>query len=138
MPRVSIENKVHPFYADLTEKKQGAAAPLFRTMKDVFMLACAFGAKNGVRLAISKPMDIFDTNTFSEDDWSLLEAIALAENQDIKVLDAPATDSRSNADVLMIAEEYANAGIEKVRKSISPTLQGVDLGLALIEDGDSL
>jgi dnd system-associated protein 4 len=113
--RVSIENVVHQYYKELTDKSsQDPEGAPFLLMKDVFMWAVAIGIRNGTRQPLSRPTSqIFRWDQFSQDsDVPALKAVAVAETGDVEILlDPPA--------ILRIAEEYANAGIRELRTELS-------------------
>jgi dnd system-associated protein 4 len=134
MPRVYIDASVHDLYSELADRAAPNSRSLFRTMKDVFMLAFALGAAKGVPVPLSKSREIFDTSVFSEEDWATIEAVAISEFKDLRVLQSPDDDMRSNAEVLKMAEEYANAGIQDVKGMITPDLPAAEIALQLIAD----
>lgn len=105
---VHIDSKNHELYSQLTSDND---AP-FKTMKDLFMLAANVGFLRGRRLPLSGQREIFRWPVFSsQEDIPVLRAIAIAETGDTKIL-------VDQAQLLMIAEEYANAGIEEVRREV--------------------
>ena len=93
-------------YKDLTEGSDVEQAP-FRTYKGVFMFATCLGYRNrrGSRrqLPTGKKHTI-RREIFTENDFILLKAIAIATTGDVDVL-------MQLGDILTIAEEYAHAGI---------------------------
>ena len=105
---VHIDPKHHDLYVKLTT---GDEAP-FKTMKDLFMLSASVGYARGRRTALSGQREIFRWPVFSsQEDIPVLRAIAIAETADTAVL----VDQNL---VLTIAEEYANSGIEEVRREV--------------------
>lgn len=80
----------------------------FETFKDIFMLAACLGFRNRRRVRTNRVDSEFLVSVFTEDDLSILKAIAIAETENVDVL------SR-DGEILAIAEEYANAGIHEVR-----------------------
>jgi dnd system-associated protein 4 len=107
--RVSIESSVHDIYKQLTGGKDAELSP-FSTMKDIFMLAACVGFEKRQRKPLGKGKEQpFHYSVFSEKtDIPILKAIAIATTQDIQVL--------ANFDEIMsIAEEYANSGIQDIR-----------------------
>lgn len=80
----------------------------FETFKDIFVLAACLGFRNRRRIRTNKVDSEIRVSVFTEDDLSILKALAIAETGDIDVL------SR-DGEILAIAEEYANAGIYEVR-----------------------
>lgn len=80
--------------------------PVFETMKDVWVLAVATGYRAGRRQPLKGTQHIGFTATLSaQEDLPLLQAIAVAETADVRVL-------ANQGQVLKIAEEYANVGID--------------------------
>ena len=106
---VHIDSKHHELYTQLTASNE---AP-FKTMKDLFMLAANVGFSRGHRMPLSGQREIFRWPVFSsQEDIPTLRAIAIAETGDTTIL-------VDQAQLLMIAEEYANAGIEEVRREVA-------------------
>ena len=106
---VHIDPKHHELYSQLTT---GDESP-FKTMKDLFMLAASVGYARGRRVPLSGQREIFRWPTFtSQEDVPVLRAIGIAETEDTAVL----VDQDR---LLTIAEEYANSGIEEVRREVA-------------------
>lgn len=106
---VHIDPRHHELYTQLTSDNE---AP-FKTMKDLFMLAANVGFVRGRRVPLSGQREIFRWPVFSsQEDIPALRAIAIAETGDTSIL-------VDQAQVVMIAEEYANGGIEEVRREIA-------------------
>ena len=106
---VHIDPKHHELYSQLTT---GDESP-FKTMKDLFMLAASVGYARGRRVPLSGQREIFRWPVFSpQEDIPVLRAIAIAETEDTAVL----VDQNR---LLTIAEEYANSGIEEVRREVA-------------------
>jgi len=108
--RVTISADVHDLYKQLTSSsdKNPESAP-FKTMKDVFMMATCLGFQMGSRTPLTgKKEQPFHYTVFSESlDLPILKSIAIAETNGIAIL--------SDFDqVIEIAEEYANAGINEL------------------------
>jgi len=78
-----------------------------KTMKEVFMYAMAVGFKNGKRVPLKKRTAAIPIATFSEEDEALIEAVAIKTKSTIDVL-----FEDSAKQVIQIAEEYANGGID--------------------------
>lgn len=90
----------------------------FVTNKDIFMLAACIGYKNEKRLPLETgKKEGIRMEVFSEKDRDILKGIALAETNDIHVLDRSPNEIMSG-DVLTIAEEYAHGGIDELRSLI--------------------
>lgn len=102
---VNIDESVHYIYRELTDGTDPVTVP-FKTMKDVFLWAAAFGYKRGERRPIAgKKLTIFRWAQFSsQSDIPVVKAISLTNGNDITVL-------LSQDEMINIAEEYANAGI---------------------------
>lgn len=105
---VHIDQEHHELYLRLTT---GDEAP-FKTMKDLFMLAAAVGQARGQRTPITRQREIFRWPVFSlQEDVPVLRAIAIAETGSTQVL-------VDQDQVLTVAEEYANAGIEQIKREV--------------------
>lgn len=111
--RVSIEADVHDLYKQLSEGNDPLRVP-FRTMKDIFMLAACIGFERGERRPLaSGKRQIFHYTQFSDQvDIPILKAIALSTTNDIQVL-------ADLDEIVFIAEEYANAGIDYIRAEVT-------------------
>lgn len=109
--RVNIDEALISIYHELTEGNNIEQAP-FRTLKDVFMLAAVLGYRRGSRRpAPSSTRHTIRKEVFSENDYNLLKAIAIATTGDVEVL-------MSQGEILNIAEEYAQAGIHEVKAEL--------------------
>ena len=106
--RVNIDDSVIQTYRDLTEDPNTEQSP-FRTYKDVFMFAACLGYRRGDRrqLPAGKKHTI-RREVFTEGDFTLLKAIAIAASGDVDVL-------LHLGDILTIAEEYAHTGIHDLK-----------------------
>ena len=101
---VHIDQEHHELYLKLTTDEE---AP-FKTMKDLFMLAATVGHTRGHRTPLSRQREIFRWPVFSlQEDVPVLRAIAIAETGSTEVL-------VDQDQVLAIAGEYANTGIDEV------------------------
>lgn len=111
--RVSIDADVHDLYKQLSEGTDPLSVP-FRTMKDIFMLAACKGFERGERCPLATGRrQIFHYSQFSDQvDLPILKAIAIAATNDIQVL-------ADLDEVVLIAEEYANAGIDEIRAEVT-------------------
>ena len=106
---VHIDQEHHELYLRLTT---GDEAP-FKTMKDLFMLAATVGHVRGQRTSIARQREIFRWPVFSlQEDIPVLRAIAIAETGSTQVL-------VDQDQVLAIAEQYANTGIEDIKREIA-------------------
>lgn len=119
--RVNIDEAVIDIYhkltgrsdQELTGRSDGISeqAP-FRTLKDVFMLAVVLGYQRGIRRQTpSSTRHTIRREVFSEHDYQLLKAIAVATTGDINVL-------VNQGEILTIAEEYAQVGIHDVKAEL--------------------
>lgn len=109
--RVYVDDSVMEIYDALTEGNAAEQAP-FRTFKDVFMLAVVLGYRSGRRLsAPTRAKRTIRKEVFTDNDYYLLKAIAIATSGDVNVL-------LNQGDVLTIAEEYAQAGIHEVKAEL--------------------
>lgn len=100
--RIYVQKDKHPDFQRLSQGDD----PVFETMKDVWVLAAAMGFRAGRRQPLKGTQHIGFTASLSpQEDIPLLQAIAVAETADVKVL-------ADQGQVLKIAEEYANVGID--------------------------
>lgn len=82
-------------------------------MKDLFMLAACVGYSRGRRTRLSGQREIFRWPVFSaQEDVPILRAIAIAETGDTDVL-------VDQDQLLTIAEEYANLGVEEIKREVA-------------------
>ena len=106
--RVSFETDKHFIFKDLAEAKDGP----FATMKDVFMLAACVGYEMGYGTSLKAKQGVFDWSVFSEeDDIPVLRALAISKEKDLGCL-------IDRDQLLDVAEEYANTGIDVLRQEI--------------------
>lgn len=112
--RVYIDESVIDVYRQLKKEANSEVeqAP-FDTFKDLFMFAACLGFQNGRRTKPRKGNNGGEvpSKVFTEDDLAILKAIAIAETGDVEVL-------TRFGEILVIAEEYANAGIYDVKSSL--------------------
>ena len=112
--RVYIDEGVIDVYRQLKKEANNEVeqAP-FDTYKDLFMFAACMGFQNGRRTKPRKGNNGGEvpSKVFTEEDLAILKAIAIAETGDVEVLNRFGV-------VLVIAEEYANAGIYEVKSSL--------------------
>lgn len=109
--RVSISDSIIGIYKELTEGSNVEEAP-FRTLKDVFMLAVCLGYKAGRRQTLQPgSRHTIRKEVFTETDYIMLRAIAVAATGDIEVLLRP-------SELLTIAEEYAQVGIREIETNL--------------------
>ncbi|RLC79947.1 MAG: hypothetical protein DRJ03_09230 [Chloroflexi bacterium] len=106
--RVNIDDAVMQIYEDLTKDTNIEQSP-FKTYKDVFMFAACLGYRNGSRRQLSSgKKQTIRREVFTENDFSLLKAIAISATRDVDIL-------LHLGDILTIAEEYAHAGIQDLK-----------------------
>ncbi|NJP06833.1 MAG: hypothetical protein HC837_15065 [Chloroflexaceae bacterium] len=110
--RVSIDSSVHDLYKQLAEGNDPEHVP-FHTMKDMFMLAACLGYRHGQRRPLPRnKRQILHWMQFSDQmDMPILKAMAIATTGDILILG-------DLEQVFLIAEEYANAGIEELKMHV--------------------
>ncbi len=103
--RVYMDSKYHELYRLLTDE----SAP-FKTMKDVFMLALAIGFRLRRRVSLNRRQEICRVTVFTpQTDLPFIRALGVAATGDPSIL--------GNQDQLLsIAEEYANAGMEELHR----------------------
>lgn len=90
----------------------------FETLKDIFMLAACLGFQKGQAKALGDgKKDNFRLEVFSESDQDIMKAIAVAHSSDVGVLSKDPSDAISG-EVLTIVEEYANRGIQEIKRLI--------------------
>lgn len=114
--RIRINASHHTIYTSLTKPRENANSedlPPFESMKNLFVLATFIGYLQKKRVPLGKDKEmIFAWAQFSpEIDVPLLRALALAETGEVDVL----TDQ---AQILTIAEEYANGGIIEILSQV--------------------
>jgi len=88
-----VDNKLSPFHN--------------KTMKEVFLYAMGIGLRNGKRIPLKKKTQAIPLTSFTPSDIALIEAIAISEKGTVDMLFADKAK-----EILDIAEEYANAGID--------------------------
>jgi dnd system-associated protein 4 len=100
--RFYVQKDKHPIFQRLTQDED---AP-FKHMKDVWVLAAAVGFKAGRRRPMHGTQHVGFWHYLSlQEDVPLIQAIAVADTGDISVL-------ANRGEVIRIAEEYANGGID--------------------------
>lgn len=109
---VVVDEAVHGIYKQLTEGSDPVGVP-FRTMKDVFMWAACLGYRRGERRPLTgKRVTIFRWAQFLPQlDVPLLKVLSIVESEDVSVL-------LSQEEILVAAEEYANAGIHDLKQVV--------------------
>ena len=76
--------------------------------KEQFLIALSLGFKLGHTTELKKPKDFFRSDYLTEEDESIIYAIAINHFKDIKNIE-------SVSDIFTLAEEYANSGIQIVK-----------------------
>ncbi len=88
-----------------------------KSRKEQFMLALAFGFKNGVSDEIDQPKEFFRREYLRTEDEALLYAVAIKAKGELDLL----SDLEA---VFKIAQEYAHAGIRLLADEIAGTSFG--------------
>ena len=98
---------------------------VFPTFKDVLIFAAALGFRRGNRKPFKKHSDPIDLDVFRSDfDRTIMSMIAIEENGDPNML-APSNE----AERVLCFEEYANGGLEIMKREISDGKQDWREGL---------
>lgn len=109
--RVVIDGQFIQIYKALTERSSVEDSP-FRTLKDVFMMAVCYGFNKGTREPpAGGAKHTIRLEVFTEDDQTLLKAIAIATTGDVEVL-------MQQSKIVTIAEGYAQTGILDVKRNL--------------------
>lgn len=104
-------------YEDIYQKLCEGEDAIFNQLKDVFLMAACIGYKIGIRTKLRKRGKDFPWSVFNGDtDESIINAIALAESNDVRILIDEQDDG--NDDRETIIEEYANTGIEYLKVEV--------------------
>ena len=115
--RIAVDDSHHSTYQELAKKtdresteKEPDIRP-FESMKNLFMLATFIGYNSNKRIPLKKVNRIFFWRSFSTDEVSLLDALAIAVTNEVDVLN-------DRIKILQIAEEYANGGILQIEEEV--------------------
>ena len=116
--RVYCEQSQIEVYRDLAgtseggrKSARGADLPPFKSLKDAFLMAMCLGVKTGRRIPLKQRRELALLTYFNDHrDMAVLRAIAIAESGNVEIL-------ADQNQVLTIAEEYANAGFEELRRT---------------------
>ena len=93
------------------KRARGADMPPFKSLKDAFLMAACLGMKLGRRTPLKQKKELALLSYFNEHrDMAVLRAAAIAESGNVEIL-------AEENQVLTIAEEYANAGFEELRRT---------------------
>lgn len=96
-------------YVKLTEKDASFGDCDY---KHVFLMALAVGFAEGGRRSLGKKFGYFRTEYLNDEEYSLIKAIAVAEEGNLEVL-------RDKGKVHTIAEEYAAGGITLLESKVN-------------------
>ncbi len=116
--RVHCEQSQIEIYRDLAgtseggrKSTRGAALAPFKSLKDAFLMAVCLGVKTGRRIPLKQRHELALLTYFNDhQDMAVFRAIAIAESGNVEIL-------AEQNQVLTIAEEYANAGFEELRRT---------------------
>lgn len=110
--RVIIDEAVIEIYHTLVDNNASVEQAPFKTLKDVFMLAVVLGYRRGTRRPPpSSSRYSIRKDVFTDNEYHLLKAIAIATTGDVAVL-------MSQGEILAIAEQYAQVGIHDVKAEL--------------------
>jgi dnd system-associated protein 4 len=127
MARIRVETEYHEFYRILANDEGEARVKTFDTMKDVFMLAFAFGVVKRHRTALGPSREVFDDRVLRDTDKDLIKAVVLAD-------DEGALHSLADEDALLqVAQEYANTGIRVLRQEYLSATPAESMASALLD-----
>ena len=73
-----------------------------------FILAMGVGYSSKSKLPFNSKIPLFDASKLTEEDKSLMSAVAIEDTKNIDILS-------NNEEIFKIAEEYANAGIKLLK-----------------------
>ena len=91
---------------------------VFTTYKDVMMMAACIGYSRKTRKPFDKTLEPISWSIFKDTDAAVINALALAEIDDITIL----LDTDDSFELkLTILEEYANAGLEVLQREVLRT-----------------
>ena len=122
-----VQTEYHEFYRILANDEGEARVKTFDTMKDVFMLAFAFGVVKRHRTALGPSREVFDDRVLRDTDKDLIKAVVLAD-------DEGALHSLADEDALLqVAQEYANTGIRVLRQEYLSATPAESMASALLD-----
>jgi dnd system-associated protein 4 len=107
-----------PKNEDVYEKLCEVEGAVFSQLKDLFLMSVSIGYKYGQRKKLSKRGKEFHWSVFSKMEQSILNAVALSESDQIRILDDEYVVENEVDDKVTIIEEYANLGIEYIRSEV--------------------
>lgn len=119
LPRIKVAKDKAELVQKLLDTK--GTAGTFSTYADIIAFAASFGAKHQQRsqlteISQSEPAPISLEVFISRGYERLIKLIAVMATQDIKVLSTE--DAAAEATRVLIFEEYANGGLEKLRHEL--------------------
>ncbi|MBE9044241.1 DNA phosphorothioation-associated protein 4 [Pleurocapsales cyanobacterium LEGE 10410] len=119
LPRIKVAQDKAELVQKLLEAK--GTTGTFQTYADIIAFAASLGAKYQKRsplteISLNEPAPISLEVFLSRGYDYLIKLIAIAETQDIKVLSTE--DPAAEAQRVLIFEEYANGGLEKLRNEL--------------------
>lgn len=114
--RVQIDAALDDFYNELAGREGDGLRDLesapFTTKKDVFVYAACVGQRLGQRQPLPDGKKVtIRRDVLKNDDVALLQALALAETGDVRVLER-------FEDVLDVVEEFAQVGIHELYQTL--------------------
>ncbi|MBE9168158.1 DNA phosphorothioation-associated protein 4 [Pleurocapsales cyanobacterium LEGE 06147] len=119
VPRIRIAKDKAELVRNLVDAK-GTTGP-FQTYADVITFAATLGARYQKRvpfkeISTSEPapisLEVFISRSY---DW-VIKLLAIAQTQDLKIIST--RDPKIEAQRILIFEEYANGGLEKLRDEL--------------------
>ena len=119
LPRIKIAKDKAELVQKLLDTKETTGA--FATYADIVAFAASLGAKHQMRSPLSEisqsepapiSLEIFISRGYDR----LIKSIAVMETQDIKILSTE--DAAAEAERILIFEEYANGGLEKLHHEL--------------------
>ena len=119
LPRIKVAKDKAELVQKLLDTK--GATGVFQTYADVIAFAASLGAKYKQRIPFqeiskSEPAPIHLEVFISRGYDSLIKLIAVVETKDIKILSTQDIDAEEQR--ILIFEEYANGGLEKLRDDL--------------------
>lgn len=120
-------------YRELTDKTEPGG--IFSTYKDVFMLAGIMGFMHQRRISFNGSLEGIKWHIFNmETDETIINAVALAETQDVTILNS---DDETFDRKITIFEEYAAGGLKYLYERIMQNpKQALDEYLLLLKEAE--
>lgn len=139
--RAYVEEKQIETYRQLAGVRDGGRRTsndvnlaAYRSLKDVFLMAASMGIKVGRRTPLRERKELIMTSYLNNcPDMAVLNAIAIADKQDVDVL-------ADQDEIVTIAEEYANTGFDELkRRVLAPGVPLLNLAASILEEfGDEV